>query len=178
MGWVNAMRYRFQFDGKTDLASMSHCGAKRLSSGKGEPQIWPKERFRHDNAAPPTRFHIWLPLVAACLLVCAVPAGAQHSGGYTAAQTAGPTNVHNVDGTHEPEFPDPNSRGQEQMADRRNTERQRQLIADTEKLFQLAQQLRDEVAKSNKDQLSIPVVKRSEEIEKLARSVKEKMRGY
>ena len=77
---------------------------------------------------------------------------------------------------------DPNGveigRLQEQMADRRNAERQKQLIADTQKLFDLAQQLRDEVAKSNKDQLSIPVVKRSEEIEKLARSVKEKMRGY
>ena len=67
---------------------------------------------------------------------------------------------------------------QEKMADRRNSERQKQLVADTEKLFQLAQQLRDEVAKSNKDQLSVPVVKKSEEIEKLARSVKDKMRGY
>ncbi|RRA49666.1 hypothetical protein [Acidipila sp. EB88] len=67
---------------------------------------------------------------------------------------------------------------QEQLADRRNSERQKELVADTEKLFQLAQQLRDEVAKSNKDQLSIPVIKRSEQIEKLARSVREKMRGY
>ncbi len=67
---------------------------------------------------------------------------------------------------------------QEQMADRRNSERQKQLVADTEKLYQLASELRAEVARSNKEQLSVPVVKRSEEIEKLARAVKERMRGY
>lgn len=74
--------------------------------------------------------------------------------------------------------PGVDARMQEQMVIRRNSERQKQLVADTEKLFQLAQQLRDEVARSNKDQLSIPVVKKSDEIEKLAKSVKEKMRGY
>lgn len=67
---------------------------------------------------------------------------------------------------------------EQQMAERRNVERQKALEADTQKLLALAQQLHDEVAKTNKDQLSIAVVKKSEEIEKLARSVKEKMRGY
>ncbi len=67
---------------------------------------------------------------------------------------------------------------QERMAERRNSDRQRVLVADTDRLLMLAQQLRDEVAKSNKDQLSVSVVKKSEEIEKLAKSVKEKMRGY
>jgi hypothetical protein len=66
----------------------------------------------------------------------------------------------------------------ESLEARRNVDRQKQLEADTEKLFLLAQQLKDEVAKSNKDELSIAVVKKSEEIEKLARSVKDKMRGY
>lgn len=67
---------------------------------------------------------------------------------------------------------------QEQMAHRRNEERQKQLVADTDKLLQLAQQLHEEVAKSNKDELSVSVVKTSSEIEKLAKSVREKMRGY
>ena len=84
--------------------------------------------------------------------------------------------THNIEG--EREGPMANPAMQEQMAERRNSERQRQLVADTEKLFHLAEQLRDEVSKSNKDQLSIPVMKKSEEIEKLAKSVKEKMRGY
>ncbi len=67
---------------------------------------------------------------------------------------------------------------QERMAERRNSDRQKMLMADTDKLLLLAQQLHDAVAKSSKDELSVSVVKRSEEIEKLAKSVKEKMRGY
>ena len=66
---------------------------------------------------------------------------------------------------------------EEHMAERRNTDRQRMLVADTDKLLMLAQQLKADVDKSNKDELSIDVVKRAEQIEKLARSVKEKMRG-
>ena len=66
---------------------------------------------------------------------------------------------------------------EEHMASRRNTERQRTLVADTDKLLELAQALKADVDKSNKDTLSIDVVKRAEQIEKLARSVKEKMRG-
>jgi hypothetical protein len=54
--------------------------------------------------------------------------------------------------------------------------RQAQLQADTERLYQLTQELKDEVAKSNKDTLSIPVIKKAEEVEKLARSLKERMR--
>ena len=60
---------------------------------------------------------------------------------------------------------------------KRNTERQEQLTADTNKLLQLAQELKAEVAKSNKEQLSVDVVRKAEEIEKLAKSVKDKMKG-
>ncbi len=70
------------------------------------------------------------------------------------------------------------ARGMEtHMAERRNSERQKTLVADTDKLLALAQQLKADVDKSNKDTLSLDVVKRAEQIEKLARSVKEKMRG-
>ena len=79
------------------------------------------------------------------------------------------------------QHPDPDPMGQhieERMAERRNEERQKLLVADTDRLLALAQQLKAEVDKSSKDQLSIDVVKRAEQIEKLAHSVKEKMRGY
>jgi hypothetical protein len=66
---------------------------------------------------------------------------------------------------------------EERMAERRNAERQKSLVADTDKLLALAQALKVEVDKTDKDTLSIDVVKRAEQIEKLARSVKEKMRG-
>lgn len=54
--------------------------------------------------------------------------------------------------------------------------RQTQFLADSQKLYQLAQELKAEVAKSNKNTLSIAVTKKAEEIEKLAKSLKERMR--
>lgn len=59
----------------------------------------------------------------------------------------------------------------------RNAKRQKDLVRDTQKLYTLAGQLKTEVAKTNKDILSIDVIKKAEEIEKLAKSVKEKMKG-
>jgi hypothetical protein len=51
------------------------------------------------------------------------------------------------------------------------------LLADTEKLYKLTQELKAEVAKSNKDTLSVPVVKKAQEIERLAKSIKERSRN-
>lgn len=65
----------------------------------------------------------------------------------------------------------------EQQAIKRNTQRQQDIVNDTAKLLDLAQQLKDEVDKSRKDQMSVSVIKKAEEIEKLAKSVKEKMKG-
>jgi hypothetical protein len=81
-------------------------------------------------------------------------------------------------GQTDPDSAAANPRLIESLASARNVERQKELVTDTQKLFLLAQQLRDEVAKSNKDELSVDVVKKSAEIEKLAKSVKDKMRGY
>ena len=55
--------------------------------------------------------------------------------------------------------------------------RETQIAADAEKLFQLAQQLKVEVDKSSKDTMSLSVIKKSEEIEKLARTLKQEMRA-
>ncbi len=59
----------------------------------------------------------------------------------------------------------------------RNMDRQRKLIADTEKLLALANELKSDVDKSSKNTLSLDVIKKADEIEKLARSVKDKMKG-
>jgi len=73
--------------------------------------------------------------------------------------------------------PDPTLRHMtEQMAVKRNNERQQRIVNDTAHLLQLAQQLNDEVSKTSKDQLSVSVVKKADEIEKLAKAIKEKMR--
>jgi len=63
------------------------------------------------------------------------------------------------------------------QAKSRNTERQKQLEADTQKLLALANELKVEVEKSNKDTLSLDVVRKADEIEKLAKSVRDKMKG-
>lgn len=67
----------------------------------------------------------------------------------------------------------------ERMARQRNTDRQKEIVADTARLLKLAQQLNVDVSKSNKDTLSLAVVKEANEIEKLAKTIKDKMKeGY
>jgi hypothetical protein len=63
------------------------------------------------------------------------------------------------------------------IAKRLNHERQVQLQHDTDSLLKLATELKKYVDKSNENTLSLDVVKKAEEIEKLARSVKEKMKA-
>jgi len=63
------------------------------------------------------------------------------------------------------------------MAKKANQTRQAILKADTDKLLKLAVELKDYVDKSNENVLSLEVLKKAEEIEKLAHSVKDKMKG-
>ena len=63
------------------------------------------------------------------------------------------------------------------MAKKANLERQAQLKSDADRLFKLSQELKEYVDKSNENVLSLNVLKKAEEIEKLARSVKDKMKG-
>jgi len=64
-----------------------------------------------------------------------------------------------------------------EAAKKANLQRQALLKADADKLFKLATELKDSVDKSNENLLSLEVLKKAEEIEKLARSVKDKMKG-
>jgi hypothetical protein len=66
---------------------------------------------------------------------------------------------------------------EEQQAKARNTERQRELIAETQKLVALANELQTDVTKSTKDTLSLDVIRKADEIDKLARNVREKMKN-
>ena len=63
------------------------------------------------------------------------------------------------------------------MAKKANEQRQLALKNDTEKLLKLATELKTYVDKSNEHVLSLDVIKKAEEIEKLAHSVKDKMKG-
>jgi hypothetical protein len=75
-----------------------------------------------------------------------------------------------------PEDPDRQALDKE-MLKKANQERQAQLRRDTEHLFQLSEELKQYVDKSSENTLSLEVIKKAEEIEKLAHSVKEKMKG-
>ena len=68
-------------------------------------------------------------------------------------------------------------RMEREMAKKANQARQADLKRDTEKLLKLANELKESVDKSNEGTLSLDVVKKAEEIEKLAHSVKDKMKG-
>jgi hypothetical protein len=59
----------------------------------------------------------------------------------------------------------------------RNEERQKELKQDTDKLYQLATELKDHVGKTNENMLSLDVIRKAEEIEKLAKKVREKMKA-
>jgi hypothetical protein len=72
------------------------------------------------------------------------------------------------------------SQTEREMMDRQrreaNKKRQQDIRDDTEKLFQLATELKSAVDKSNENLLSLEVVRKAEEVEKLAHRVKEKMK--
>jgi hypothetical protein len=69
------------------------------------------------------------------------------------------------------------SRIQKEMEKKANEQRQAELKRDTEKLLKLSTELKDYVDKSNENVLSLDVIKKADEIEKLAHSVKTRMRG-
>jgi hypothetical protein len=64
----------------------------------------------------------------------------------------------------------------ERAAREANKKRQQDIQSDTDKLFQLANELKEAVGKSNEHVLSLEVIRKADEVEKLAHRVKEKMR--
>ena len=65
----------------------------------------------------------------------------------------------------------------EEMVKKAAKERVAALKHDTDRLLRLSVELKDSVDKSNENVLSVDVIKKAEEIEKLAHSVKERMKG-
>jgi len=59
-----------------------------------------------------------------------------------------------------------------------NKDRHAEMKRDAERLFQLATELKQSVDKTDENMLSLEVMKKAEEIEKLAKNVKNKMKGY
>jgi uncharacterized protein YlxW (UPF0749 family) len=78
------------------------------------------------------------------------------------------------------QLPQSRSRLEQEMEDRRfheaNKQRQAEIRQDTQKLFQLATDLKAAVEKTDENVMSLDVIKKAEEVEKLAKKVKEKMK--
>ena len=88
-----------------------------------------------------------------------------------------------------PQFPSPPGTEQQQRnqtpmeqqverdaAKQRNVQREQEIKRDTDKLLQLATELKQYVDKTNENIISLDVIKKADQIEKLAKSVKEKMK--
>ncbi len=73
-------------------------------------------------------------------------------------------------------IPVPNPQAPNANFDAVNAERRRQIADDSARLLKLANDLKVEVDKTTKDTLSLGVIRKADEIERLARDVKEKMK--
>jgi hypothetical protein len=81
----------------------------------------------------------------------------------------------------EPPPPDPAlEKMQKQAEKQRNEQRQSDLQRDSDQLYKLAGELKKSVDTTNEHVLSLEVIRKAEEIEKLAKSVRTKMKaeGY
>ena len=82
---------------------------------------------------------------------------------------------------NEPPPPDPTlEKMQKQAEKQRNEKRQSDLQRDTDQLYKLAGELKKSVDSTNEHVLSVEVLRKTEEIQKLAKSVHDKMKadGY
>jgi sulfite reductase beta subunit-like hemoprotein len=68
------------------------------------------------------------------------------------------------------------ARQQQKLAETATTERQKQLSDEAAKLLQLATELKAAVDKSNKNEMSLEVIRKADDVEKLAHDLKLKMR--
>jgi nitric oxide reductase activation protein len=101
--------------------------------------------------------------------------------GRASAQGVGmsPPQIPTLPSSQQPPSPEEEARKkmEKDMAKKANEERQAALKRDTEKLLKLSTELKAYVDRSNENMLSVDVIRKAEEIEKLAHSVKEKMKG-
>jgi hypothetical protein len=114
-----------------------------------------------------SRFHVWIFF----LCVLAVPVMAQNPSGQNPAPPPMPRTF------PPPDADEARDRLARDMEKKAAKERAAAIKSDTDKLLKLCVELKQSVDKANENVLSLDVIKKAEEIEKLAKSVKEKMKG-
>lgn len=99
-------------------------------------------------------------------LFCSFPAFAQHQIPQQSQQGVGPEDADEA-----------RARVLHDMEKKAAKDRVAALKTDTDKLLKLSIELKEYVDKSDENVLSLNVIKKAEEIEKLAKSVRDKMKG-
>lgn len=117
----------------------------------------------------PSRFQVWICIISLC--VFALPACAQRSG--SPSPTTPRTDV------SQPVVDEEEARARlaDEMLKKAAKDRVAALKSDTDKLLKLSVELKSYVDKSDEHVLSLDVIRKADEIEKLAKSVKDKMKG-
>ncbi len=115
----------------------------------------------------------------ACLLALVALTGVAHSG--QQAPSLNPDKPYLLPEANN--LPDANTQmkmrdqqNKKQNFEAANAERRKQIAEDSAKLLKLASDLKTEVDKTTKDTLSLNVIRKADEIERLAHGVKEKMK--
>ena len=109
--------------------------------------------------------------ILALLLICGTITVAPARG------QAHPTPAQRDRSSQAPEPATAETEQQKQLAKQRNQERFRQLKKDTDQLLDLATQLKKYVDETSDQKLSMDVIRKAEQIEKLAKQVRQKMAG-
>jgi len=138
------------------------------------PSCLPAGARRAVQSAKHRRKWIFACFVAVAALAAAAP---------LAAQTPGPNTDRPYLIPDANRLPDVNDQMQmreqqtkKQNFEAANAERKKQLAADSATLLKLATELKAEVDKTTKDMLSLNVIRKADEIERLAHDMKEKMK--
>lgn len=124
--------------------------------------------------------HNWM-REALCLAVLAAVAGIASIGQQTPPQRT-PHPILLPEANHIPDANDQMEMREQQDQSKNkdyaaaNQERKKQIVDDSARLLKLAADLKIAVDKSTKDTLSLDVIRKADEIERLAHSVKEKMK--
>ena len=109
------------------------------------------------------------PILALLSLILSIPTQSQQIGGLPADQL--PSAAPSTPMTPEQEHLE------HDRAKRMNKERFDSLKRDTDKLLELATELKQNVDRANENTLSLDVIRKADEIDKLAKQVREKMKG-
>jgi hypothetical protein len=121
-----------------------------------------------------SRFSAWMLFLGLCIFPVSILIFAQNASAQTRqSQPQLPPR----DPTTPEDEDEARARLTNEMAKKAAKERVAAIKHDTDKLLKLSVELKQSVDKSDENVLSLDVIKKAEEIEKLARSVKEKMKG-